>query len=855
MRQKPSSRTNSSAHTSSPARPRLRQRLRRAGAELFLPRSSRVSAQADVSREGSPSFFLNLLPGTALVAITTAIYYPSLHYDFIFDDIANINQYFNIRHISPREIFMSGSRWVSRLLNLLHYQIGQFDPFSYRVGNLVIHVANGLLIYGILKLVLIRVASDTNSNTSSNSPFSKTKPKSANFQITQNHDTQNQNLANSDFFTKHAAALSWLTALLFLIHPVQTQTVSYVIQGQLEGTAMLAALSMVFCLLKLAGAETKKAGALYVGALLALAVIACGTKEIAIVIPALLLLVNWFFITGGTLKKLKSQNLKSNTLKKWLALHAVITGIMGGLYIYFLKYELFAKIFSFKFTLANNIGNVITQQPKQLITPYQFFISQFKVIVHYLWIFLWPYNMSVEYDWKLAPGFFSAEVLCPLFVLLVLAYGVFKLLRRNPTHPIAFAALWFMICIAPRSSFVPSAELLVDYKTYMASFGVLFILAAACVKFFELSSHYCSSYFFKQDFFKREANAAPGAAGGNTVPVFKHGATLALILVLGISTRQRNTVWRSGLEFWGHMIANAPGKARAYNNYGVELYQNLGQWAESIPYFKKAIELDKFYPDPLNNVAIVYYNLGQVDEALAYAYTCLRLYPYYPEGYHNIGSFFTAKKDYVRAELAFKQAIALRPHYGKAYFNLGLLYFQLEALEQGFECFKKCCLEGDLDNEMGFSGYAEASMRVGKYEEAIFACKKVLQYNPKAPHGVFNLANAYFCAKQFEQARELYEALHRADPKHEQVCYNLAETYFSLELTSKALKTFKYLLSVSKNLHPHVHIRLAACQEKLGNPQLARATLTQLLAQTTDKGLQQAVKGMVAQLTEHYKLT
>jgi tetratricopeptide (TPR) repeat protein len=212
-------------------------------------------------------------------------------------------------------------------------------------------------------------------------------------------------------------------------------------------------------------------------------------------------------------------------------------------------------------------------------------------------------------------------------------------------------------------------------------------------------------------------------------------------------------------------------------------------------------------------------------------------------------------KDYVRAEIAFKQAVALRPHYGKAYFNLGLLYFQLEKLEQGFECFKKCCLEADLDNEMGFSGYAEASMKLGKYEEAIFASKKVLQINPQSPHGLFNLANAYFCAKQFESARELYEALHRADPKHEQVCYNLAETYFNLELTKKSMNMFKHLLSLSGKLNPQVCLRLAACQEKLGNPQLACATLNQLLAQTKDEGIQQMVKGAVAQLTEHYKLT
>jgi len=86
---------------------------------------------------------LYLLITAALISIiTTLIYWPSLHYDFQFDDIANIQKYFNIRHASLTNLFFSVSRWISYWLNTLHYKIGKFDPFSYRVGNVIIHLCN-----------------------------------------------------------------------------------------------------------------------------------------------------------------------------------------------------------------------------------------------------------------------------------------------------------------------------------------------------------------------------------------------------------------------------------------------------------------------------------------------------------------------------------------------------------------------------------------------------------------------------------------------------------------------------------------------------------------------------------------
>ena len=378
-------------------------------------------------------------------------------------------------------------------------------------------------------------------------------------------------------------------------------------------------------------------------------------------------------------------------------------------------------------TVKNNIGNVITHNPTQMITPWHFFISQFKVILHYLWIFIWPFNISVEYDWMLAKGFFAFDCIVPLMMLLGIGALILRQLWRNPTSTACFGALWFFICIAPRSSIIPSPELLVDYKTYMASYGWLLLIATALV----WAAQLLMPYLKKIPPITQEQHALTAVA-------------LLLALPLGYCTYQRNIVWSSGKEFWGSIIANAPGKARAYNNYGVELSQQFKQYKEAIPYFKKAIEMDDQYPDPCNNLAVANSHLGDTDGAIEALRRGLKINPYYPEGYNNLASFFLQQKKYDQAEKVLNHALKLRPHYGKAYFNLGRVNLERGDKEKAWECFKNACTKADLDNQFGFETFAKISLSQKKYEDAIFAYSRVLEYSPKNQDAIFNLGNAYF---------------------------------------------------------------------------------------------------------------
>lgn len=731
-----------------------------------------------------------ILAPIVLVISTILAYYSSLHYELQFDDIANITKHFNIRHYTFRNLFFSGSRWISYWLNSLYYKIDKFNPFYYRVGNVAIHTINGLLVFFILLHILTR-------------------------------------RAQGSFFKRNALALSFVTALIFLLHPVQTQTVSYVIQGQLEGLASLFMLSIMLCFLKM---QTQKDlwKKITLGILLAtLTVLVTGTKEIAIVTPALLLLVDWFFVAGGSWAKLKN--------RWWL--HLGTTFIVASSYIYFLTAKFFATLLSFNMEVGNNLGNVITERYDDMIKPIPFFISQFKVILHYLWIYIWPLNISVEYDWVLSRSFFALDCIVPFTILCIVAFLLYKLLQHDRTNIIGFAAIWFAITMAPRSTIMPSPELLVDYKTYPASFSIVLLLSIAIIKLFELIKTHNQIMTQYADKYK--------------IP---HMLLILFAVSMGMGTTSRNVIWSSGLEFWGNIVKNAPGKIRAYNNYGVELAQKKGQYKEAIPYYQYAIKMDKKYRDPYNNLAVSYAALKDYDKAIATLRDSLKIYPYYPEAYNNMASFMIEQKDYEQAEKALRCALQLRPYYGKAYYNLGRLYMETDRMELAWENFKAACTKADLDDETGFTTYAQCSLQLKKYDEAIIACKKILELNPNNFDARFNMANCYFMTEQFDQAISMYKDMIHIYPQDMRMRYNLAEAYFSSGKTELALNEFNKLKS-QPGITPNLFLRIAACHEKLGNPHQAKRSLEDLLRRDLPQDTRKQLEVALHKLVTTYQLT
>ncbi|MFC1841681.1 tetratricopeptide repeat protein [Candidatus Dependentiae bacterium] len=763
-----------------------RRKRERKLAEIQTKQGEKGSATT-VGQIKQVPFWQYLIPPAILSVLTIIFYAPSMRYDFQFDDIANIKKFFHIRHYGLGKLFFSSTRWISYWLNTIHYSISQFNPISYRIGNLIIHLTSGILVFFILFTAL-------------------------------------QHLKKKNFFSKNAFSLSFLTAILFLLHPVQTQTVSYVIQGQLEGMAALSIFTMTFFFLKLSYAQSLFKQRMFTFLLFVTAIFSCGTKEIAIISPALILLVDWFLVAQGDWA----------SLKKRLYIHIPLALLVVALYTYFLKPTFFTEILGLQRLAKNNIGNVITQIPGEKITPWMFFRSQFKVILHYLWMFIWPFNISVEYDWVLSRSFFAPDCIVPFFILVTIGLSILKILWNNKGSLLAFGALWFFVSIAPRSSIIPSPELLVDYKTYTASLGWLFLIASAIIFAFQYIKEKISPTHKDLAHTPSEVvdqiKAQLPQSHGDTQQYYKTAFSIVIGIFVGILTIQRNTVWRSGIDFWANMIKNAPGKARAYNNYGVELSQKARDFRGSIPYFKKAISMDSNYPDPWNNLAVAYGNTGQLDDAIHALKMSIKIFPYYPENYNNLASFYIQKKDLDEAEKLLKTAIRMRAHYGKAHFNMGRIYLARGDNQKAWEFFKKSCTECDFDNTPhGFSIYGKVSMLLKKYDDAIFAYQKTMSFDPNYEDAAFNLANAYYMKKEYDNAIAVYRNITKQKPREFRAWYNLGESYICKKQYPQALQCLQKSAPI-KNRLPYYNVRLAQCLEKTGKVQEAKKTLANFIA-------------------------
>lgn len=729
----------------------------------------------------------SILPPGILTLFTTLLYLPSLSYPFQFDDIANISKKFAIRFDNPFSRWWGSSRWVGEWLNTINYQLGGFDPFSYRLFNLIIHILAGLCLYFLINDLC---------------KYLKSKP----------------------FFYENSIYIAFCTAALFLLHPVQTQTVSYVIQARLEGLASLFVIATLYTFVRAMSTANMTGRAFLIGLFFFLGFLSCGTKEIVVVLPFLLFLIDWFFLSEETWANFRQR----------LWLHVAFDCFFAMLMAHYIGGKFAVDAVSMKLSTGNNRGNVLTDRAFDVITPAHYLMSEFKVILHYMTMFVWPFNISVEYDWKLAQRFLSADVIFPLLTLLSLVGFLVRSIIKKQNTFFTFGMLWFLISIAPRATIIPSPELACDYKTYLSSAGVLFILAVAFVWCLRFVIAYLST--LQPLVVDKRAQLA----------VFS-----VVMLPIAFSAYSRNKVWETCIAFWEDNAKKAPGKARVHNNLGVA-FSEAGKIDEALASYKKAIALDPVYSDPLSNIAVAYSMKGDLDKAIESLESAIHICPNYPEAYNNLGSLLLQKKEYEEAERCLLAAIQLRPYYGKAFYNLARMCEEQGNSEHAWEYLKRA-VEGDLDQAEVFFKFGQMSLKVQKYEEAVKAFELVAQHGFNDQALWFNLANAYFMCEQHDKAQTLYERLVRDYPLDARYAYNLGESYFVKKNFDKALALFEKVVSLPRPL-PQAFFRVANCLEQLQRHNDALLFLENTMKRNPPDDFKKMVQGEITRMTLQQKI-
>ncbi|MBU4269361.1 tetratricopeptide repeat protein [Candidatus Dependentiae bacterium] len=716
-----------------------------------------------------------------LSIITFLFYLSTLKFPFIYDDMPTIIENFHIiKGNFLHGIFFAYSRWISRFLHSVIYKFYGENPTAFRIFNLTLHITIGIIIF----FILIKLLSNLNQDS---------------------------------FLKKNCYLISTFSSLLFLLHPAQTQTVTYITQMSLEGLVLF--FVVLTAILFIYAAYQKNKYLKYFLYFLAIisAIFSAGTKEIVITLPFLILLIDISFIAQGNLKNLKHR----------IPVHALIfISVFGTLYqLGFKPVQFSTQII--KNPISNNRGNILTESHGQKIESGNYFISQFKVLLHYMRIYVIPKPLAFDYGYVLTKNIYQPDFIYPFIAIVLIILLALIAFIKNQANFFSFGIAWFFIGVLPRASFIPSTELVCDYKTYISSFGIIFLLAVILFYLLEKAASYIKNFVI----FEKH--------------IVHYTLLFFLIIISGFSSKFQNKIWQNELSYWQHAVKNAPNKANLWNNYGVAL-SDAKRIDEAIEVYKKACVIDPNYAEPIINLAFHYQAKNQYDLAMEQYAKAINMSEFHPEMYLNLGSLHLIKKNYKEAEICFDLALKHRPYYSRAHFNKGFMYEQQNMLELAFDSYEKALI-GNYQTLQFYYQHAKMALKLNKLDEAIKSFETIKAQDSNFLDTLTQLANIYYLKRDYKNATNNFELIYKKDTNNLVAAYNLAQALINLRDFKTALPLFKQC-EHDVQTFPYAKLHIAKCLIETNNKQESLKVLNDLISNPPHLGVKNDAVGLLKEI-------
>ena len=606
-----------------------------------------------------------------IAAAAFAAYFNSLSTPFFFDDIPNIAENPTIRSLwpiwgplqPPGAGHAVSGRPVVNLSLAINYALGGLEVRGYHWFNLLGHIAAALALFGLVRRTLSLAWAP-------------------------------------DGLRGSAQSLGFATALLWTVHPLQTESVTFIIQ-RTESLAGLIYLTTLYCFVR--GSEP---GAAAPRRWLLLGVAACwigvATKEILATAPLIILLYDRTFLAGTFREAWRKRGwVHGLLLLSWgpLALLMAQTGNRGG-------------------TVMLGEG----------VSAWMSLVTQGRAVCGYLQLVFWPHPLVVDYgDYltDLAPGL---AAVWPRFLLVTLLAGATVLaLVKRPA--LGFIGAWFFVILAPSSSFIPLlSQIRAEHRMYLPLAGVLLVVVLLIHR-----------------------------AAGRTAPlVVMLGAA-----ALGTVTVARNYDYESGLVLWADTVRKQPGNPRARYSLGLELtlagektlamheYDEALRIApydldtrlalagllldehrvsEARPHLEAAIQLKPRTSNDNNNLGQLLLRVGDPERAKPYFETALRLDPDNYEAHNNLGYLLAVASRFTEAIGHYRRAVALHPE-AAALANLGEALVATGETKEALGCLQQA-VRLQPDSAIARLCLGKALIAAGSRSEAVPHLRRVLQLEP-----------------------------------------------------------------------------------------------------------------------------
>ncbi len=571
-----------------------------------------------------------------LLIAATAAYWPSFRGVFVFDDLEHIVKNQRLQYFWT---FWPELAWNTRptvfLTLWLNYQLGGLHVLGYHLLNFAVHCVAGLTLYCLVRRTLRLPPTDKR-------------------------------------WGRWADPAAFVVALLWLVHPLQTQAVTYVIQRCESMMGMFYLLSLYSVLRASQSARPWK----WCLAGVAAGWLGMGCKEVMATAPIVILLYDRVYLSSSWALVFR---------RRW-AFYLALAPALAWLVVVVIH------------NMAVPPAGYAADLPP---SPLEYLLSQPAIILHYLRLAVLPGDLCLDYRWPVAQGW--REIVLPgLPVLAIFAASLLALVRWPR---VGFLAFSFFLILAPTSSFNPIADLAVDHRMYLplALLIVLGLLGFSAVA---------------RRFLRPRRRR-----------ILVYAASVAVLVTLwSWRTIVRNRLFTRADAVWQNVLDHAPDNFRACHNLGISLLA-AGEPDRALPLFRRAIQLQPKAAEPYIGVMLVMLRKGDLPGAAAILRQGIAAAPASPMLHDELGLVLDRQGKTGEAAAQYRLALQCNPHWGPSHYRLGRLLQRRGDFDESIAHLQAALQIRPLDAPCSF-WLALAYQRCGRFPQAIRQYQTTLELAP-----------------------------------------------------------------------------------------------------------------------------
>ena len=576
----------------------------------------------------------------AIAIISFLAYLPSLRNGFVeWDDSTYVAENPFIRSVNMNflrraffEFYASNWHPLTWLSHALDYAIWGLNPFGHHLTNIIFHAVNTFLVV----ILIMRLIAARNGTAG----------------------------MEQTVFSDNRAVLiaGGVTGLLFGLHPLHVESVAWVAERKDLLCALFFLLSMISYIgyIRVEGRGTVQENSIsrfhdrqYLFAF-GFFVLALLSKPMAVTLPVILLIVDWF-----PFERIESfRTFRPALLEK----------------LPFLALSFLSSILTI---LAQKAGGAMASAEVTSLSTRV--VVAAKSLIAYVGKMLVPLNLIPYYPYPQNVPLLSLEYLLPIAVVIGITAicAVIAMKRKQKL----LLSIWgyFLISLLPVIGIIQvGGQSMADRYTYLPSIGP-FLLAGLAVAWIMVKV---------------------GALNQLRLITTVVGATAVFFLLISLSylTVRQITIWRNSIDLWNYVIEKEKEMVPlAYYSRGVAL-KKMGQRVKAGEDFDMVIALDPSYYRAYNYRGVLYGEDGSLDKAVEYFDKSIAINPSYASAYANRGFAYAIIGQYDKSLEDFNKAIELDQHFANAFFSRGNVYLKTGSTQLAVLDFQKAC---DLGNDNG----------------------------------------------------------------------------------------------------------------------------------------------------------